>query len=106
MQRIEALEGTIRRINERLEHHVDPRDIDARLAAQDRARSEIIQALEQVRAVLDRELRQRSPLVDDADAIATVTAASLALPFMEGDPLSEFETPEVGRVIGYRAPAD
>jgi SAM-dependent methyltransferase len=103
LERVERLES---RVEERFAAHVDPRDIDARLAAQDRARAEIIQALEQVRAVLDHELRNRAPLVDDADAITTVVAASRALPFMEGDPLTQFETPDTGRVIGYRAGAD
>jgi SAM-dependent methyltransferase len=93
-------------LDDRLSRRVDPREVDERFAAQDRARAEIIQALEQVRGLLDREVRERNLVLGEADAITSVAAASRALPYMDGDPLTEFESPDVGRVIGYRAARD
>ncbi len=101
-----ALLAELEELEERLAQVVDPREIDARLEAQDRARAEVIQALEYLRAQVDHELRQRALVLDDPDSVASVVAASRALPFMEGDPLVEFETPEAGRVLGYRASED
>jgi SAM-dependent methyltransferase len=101
-----ALVARLEILEDQLSRRVDPRDVDARFAAQDRARAEIIQALEQVRGLLDREVRERNLVLGNADAIASVAAASRALPFMDGDPLTEFESADVGRVIGYQAPAD
>jgi SAM-dependent methyltransferase len=94
------------KVHEFLDNHLDPRDVDQRFEAQDRARAEIIHALEQVRRQVERELRGRRPFVRDADKIRAVVDASRALPFMEGEPLAEFEAPVAGRVIGYRENGD
>jgi SAM-dependent methyltransferase len=101
-----ALVARLEILEDRLSRRVDPREVDARFAAHDRARAEVIQALEQVRGLLEREVRERALVLDDTDAIVAVAAASRALPFMDGDPLSEFESSDVGRVIGYQATVD
>jgi SAM-dependent methyltransferase len=98
--RIDELE---KKVDTYFDAHVDPFEVEERFEAHDRARVELIQALEQVRAKLDRELRRRSEVFDHADAIADVAEASRALPYMEGQPLAEFENAHVGQVIGYRS---
>jgi SAM-dependent methyltransferase len=100
------LEELEQKVNTYFDAHVDPFEVEERFQAHDRARLEVIQALEQLRAKLDRELRQRSQIFDNADVIADVAEASRALPYMEGDPLARFEAPHVGEVIGYRAGTD
>jgi SAM-dependent methyltransferase len=99
VQRVDELEE---RVNTYFDAHVDPFEVEERFEAHDRARLEVIQALEQVRARVDREERRRSEVLDHAEAITDVAEASRALPYMEGDPLAEFETPAAGQVIGYR----
>jgi len=85
------------RVNTYFDAHVDPFEVEERFEAHDRARLEVIQAMEQVRARLDRELKRRSELFDHTEVLADVADASRALPYMEGDPLAEFETPDAGR---------
>src|SRR4051794_21220225 len=97
--RLEELE---KKVDEFFAAHVDPRDVEERFDASDRARGEVIQALEHVRARLEKELVARHKVVDNADALADVAEASRALPYMEGEPLSAFDAPHVGQVIGYR----
>jgi SAM-dependent methyltransferase len=91
------------KVHEFLDNHLDPREVDARFEAGDRARSEIIHALEQLRTQVERELNLRKPFgATDIEKIRAVVDASRALPFMEGEPLAEFEAPVAGSVIGYR----
>lgn len=97
--RIDELE---KKVDTYFEAHVDPFEVEERFEAHDRARLEVIQALEQLRARLDRERKRRAEVFDHAEALAEVAEASRALPYMEGDPLAEFETPGAGQVIGYR----
>lgn len=95
------------KVHEFLDNHLDPRDVDARFEAQDRARTEIIHALEQVRLQVEGEMKVRMPFAaKDVDKIRAVVDASRALPFMEGEPLAEFDTPVAGHVIGYRENGD
>jgi 2-polyprenyl-3-methyl-5-hydroxy-6-metoxy-1,4-benzoquinol methylase len=90
------------KVHEFLDNHLDPREVDARFEAQDRASTEIIHALEQVRRQVDRGARIDAEVTGRADELFEVADAARALPFMEGDPLQEFEAPVAGRVIGYR----
>ena len=83
--------------------HVDPPEVEARFEAHERARAEVIQALEHMRARLEKELGVRNKVFDNADVLADVAEASRALPYMEGEPLGSFDAPHVGQVIGYRS---
>jgi SAM-dependent methyltransferase len=100
--RIEALEQEIAAIYERLEHYVEPRQIEDRLEALDRTDLETIQALELLRERVSHEEDRDRRLIDRADVLEELADASRVLPYMEGRPLHRYEVAQVGEVIGYR----
>ena len=73
--------------------------VDERIAVQDRARAEIIQALERLRRhIVDAE-KQLTEVVGEL-------GRSHALPYLAGDPFETFDVAGAGNVIGFQAADD